>query len=290
MKMSVIIVAYKSGDVLLKCLDSIEMYNDLGSDLEVIIVDNSPEEERVDKVISATKLHDYTYIPANNDGFGAGNNIGARIAQGEVLAFINPDIILIEPVFRGVYEDFQNNDKLALEGVRLLYEDRMPGFSFYYDFNTKLWRNWTIKFWNKVGHFDSKRMFISGANLFVRKEVFCEVGMFDENMFMYYEEPELIRRIKNFNNEYLIAFNPTFNMIHLEKKSTPTSVNMIGHAWESAIYYGKKHGLNYKDKINFEYRYYYFKMLVLGLVNKEKAMKQKELVVYLKKEFGEHLN
>ena len=52
MKISVIIVAYKSGDILVKCLDSIAKYNDIEDELEVIVVDNSPEDERIERDLS----------------------------------------------------------------------------------------------------------------------------------------------------------------------------------------------------------------------------------------------
>lgn len=288
MKLSIVIVAYKSGDILLKCLNSINKYNDLGNELEVIVVDNSPENERVDYVISESKLENVIYIPDNNRGFGAGNNTGAKIATGEVIGFVNPDIIFIEPVFERIYQSF-NNKRLELLGCKLLYEDLTPGFSFYYDYNTILMRNWTIKFWNKINRFDSKKMFISGANLFVRKETFINIGMFDENIFMYYEEPELIRRIKEYNESAIILFNKEFRMIHLERKSTPSTPSMIGIAWDSAIYYGKKHNLDYRKKIRFEYKYYKMKTFILRILQNKQYGQYCDLITYLENNYKDYL-
>ncbi len=55
MKISVIIVAYKSGDILVKCLDSIAKYNDIEDELEVIVVDNSPEDERIERDLAKSQ-------------------------------------------------------------------------------------------------------------------------------------------------------------------------------------------------------------------------------------------
>ena len=107
MKISVIIVAYKSGDILVKCLDSIAKYNDIEDELEVIVVDNSPEDERIERDLAKSQYKNYRYIPSDNRGFGAGNNQGVDISTGEILAFLNPDIILIEPIFKKVWEKFQ---------------------------------------------------------------------------------------------------------------------------------------------------------------------------------------
>lgn len=71
MKISVIIVAYKSGDILVKCLDSIAKYNDIEDELEVIVVDNSPEDERIERDLVKSQYKNYRYIPSDNRGFGA---------------------------------------------------------------------------------------------------------------------------------------------------------------------------------------------------------------------------
>lgn len=289
-KLSVVIVAYKSGDILNSCLKSIAKYNDIGSALEVFVVDNSPNEERVEWATDGIELENLHYIPSDNNGFGAGNNIGAKKASGDVIGFINPDIILIKPIFKAICKDFYNNKRLAMEGIRLLYDDLKPGFSFYFDYNVLLWRNWTIKLWNKLGFYNSANMFISGADIFIRKDVFYEVGCFDEEIFMYYEEPDLIRRIKKANREYIVGFNKSLEMIHLERKSTPQVPKMIGIAWQSAIYYGKKHGLDYNKKIRFEFFYYKLKYKLLKLLNREGQVYYKELLCYLSNNFEDVLS
>lgn len=285
MQMSVIIVAYKSGEILKNCMNSIAKYNDLGDELEVIVVDNSPDDARIESIISESDLKEFMYIPANNNGFGAGNNIGARAAKGEVLAFINPDIILIEPVFKKIYEHFCDNNNLCLMGAKLLYDNMNPGFSFYYDYKMSVLKKWTLKLWNRLDTFDSNQMYLAGADMFVRREAFEKAGMFDEKIFMYYEEPDLIRRIRTAIPDAEIAYDPTLKMIHLEKKSTPSSLAMIGHEMNSAIYYGKKYGLDYRRKIRFEYHYYELKMLVYRIFSKSKADSIAEIMKYIEENY-----
>lgn len=289
MKISVIIVAYKSEDVLVRCLDSIEEYNDLGDELEVIVVDNSPSDARVDGALKRSGYQSCRYIPADNRGFGAGNNIGARAARGEILAFLNPDIILIQPVFREIYESFARNRKLAFLGGKLLYEDLTPGFSFYFDYKPSVVKKWSLKLWNRLDRFDPEQMYIAGADMFVRKNVFEQIGMFDENIFMYYEEPDISRRIRASFPDSEIRFCPAYKMIHLEKKSTPSSLAMIGHEMDSCIYYGKKYGLDYRKKIRFEYRYYKLKRWIYRLLGNEKSAKMNEIIAYLQHNYDEIL-
>ncbi len=270
MKISVIIVAYINSEVLVKCLKSIEKYNDIGECLEIIIVDNSPAEKRVEKAIIENGCKFTKYIPADNKGFGAGNNIGASHATGNILAFLNPDIILIQPIFSKVQKHFESNTNLALLGGKLLYEDLSSAFSFYYDYKIGLIYKWSLKLWNKLNIFNHRSMFISGANLFIRSEIFEEAGKFDENIFMYYEETDLTRRIRK-SSKQEIKFDKNLKMIHLERKGSPISPKMVDYEISSSIYYGKKYGLDYKKKLKFELQYLNIKIFIYKLINKSRV-------------------
>ena len=223
MKISVVIVAYINSDILIKCLKSIEKFNDIGSNLEIVVVDNSPIDKRVEGAILNAGCKYDKYIAADNGGFGAGNNIGASVASGDILAFLNPDIILIQPIFSQIAKMFSDDADLALLGGKLLYEDLSPAFSFYYDFKTSVLAKWMIKLWNRLDCFNAKNMYIAGANLIIRANVFEQIGGFDENIFMYREEPDIIRRIKK-SPSAKIKYNKEIRMIHLERKGNRTFI------------------------------------------------------------------
>lgn len=280
MKISVITVAYKSADILEKSIKSIFKYNDIGDDLEYILVDNSPVEDRVDNKLSKEILKKIKYIPADNKGFGAGNNKGAEVAKGEILAFLNPDIILIEPIFKEICHEFSIKKNMTMMGCKLLYEDLTPSFSFYFDYKYSVLKKWTLKLWNKLNYFDSNSMYLSGADMFIRKSVFQKCGRFDENIFMYYEEPDITRRIKRSCNGDVL-FNKRIKMIHLEKKSTPNALNSVKYEFDSAIYYGKKYKLNYKRKVEFEIWYYKLKFIFYSLINSAKKEVLKQIIFFL---------
>ena len=98
---------------------------------------------------------------------------------------------------------------------------------------------------------------------------------------MYYEEPDLSRRIKNIGDGK-IRYDKRKKMIHLEKKSTPNTLNSVKYEFESAIYYGKKYNLDYKSKIRFEYRYLLLKKHIYKRINKEKYNNISAVCRYLK--------
>lgn len=289
MKMSIITVAYKSPEILLKSINSLFKYNDLENEIEYILVDNSPVNERVNLKLPDEIMDNIIYVPADNQGFGAGNNVGAKHASGEILAFINPDIIFIEPILKNVYENFKLNQQLVMMGCKLLNEDLSSGFSFYFDYKYSITKKWTLKLWNKLDYFNVKNMYISGANIFIRKKTFFDCGMFDENIFMYYEEPDLTRRVKLLDNN-LIKFNKDIKMIHLEKKSTPNTLFSVKQEFKSAIYYGRKYGLDYIKKIKFEYRYLVLKRTIYYFIDKNKYKNLQNVCQYIEENYGKIIN
>lgn len=290
-RVSVIIVAYRNGQVLKDSLDSLQRFNDLGTDLEVLVVDNSPEGERVLSFVRESAFPEVRYIPADNRGFGAGNNIGEKAASGEILCFMNPDIIYIEPVFGKVWWKFQEDPKLMLAGGKLLNSDLSPGFSFYYDYSSDLLHRTLDKVQNKRDHFIPEKMYTSGANLFVRREAFFAAGMFDENIFMYYEEPDLIRRIRKTIPGARNAYFPEIRMIHLERQSTPVGTGSLKRELDSSIYYGKKYGLDVRKKIRFERSYLKLKQAA-GKMLRKNPLEQESVrnsIRLIEEEYGEYL-
>ena len=120
-ELSIIIVTYNSQTVIKDCLQSIQKFNDIGNELEIIIVDNSPKFEIEDFVKRLNLNLDIKMIHnPQNGGFGQGNNIGAKKAKGEIFFFLNPDTILIEPIFKFMLGEFENK-RLGCAGFRQIY-------------------------------------------------------------------------------------------------------------------------------------------------------------------------
>jgi hypothetical protein len=84
---------------------------------------------------------------------------------------------------------------------------------------------------------------ISGCFLWVKREVFKEVGLLDENFFMYYEDTEFCWRVK-VKSQFNIYFYPEAEIIHLEgMSSSKVNYNRLKLIYKSARYYiNKRHG------------------------------------------------
>lgn len=244
-KLSVIIVTYQKIDIVRNCLDSIRKYNDIGDALEVIISDNSE-----DNVLYETIKTEYCWVKIiknKNEGFGAGNNRGFEISTGKYLLFLNPDTILVEPIFQFAVDKFEKNVDLALFGVQLRSVNGKKNVSYFLMDKHGILAALSIKLSRLFNHYRDGKMFISGADLFVRRESFDQAGRFDENIFMYKEEPDLIRRIKLHSVAKRIRFYKFKNIIHLEggtEKGLIHTIDQIQRLWTTDQYYAHKWNIN----------------------------------------------
>ena len=91
-KLSIILVNYRSADVLEGCLSSI--YVATNESVEVILVDNSAGEEGADKVLKQSGHRGHYFPQAENIGYTRAAILGAAHAAGEFICFLNPDTLL----------------------------------------------------------------------------------------------------------------------------------------------------------------------------------------------------
>lgn len=221
MDVSIIIVNYNTKKLLCDCLDSIKKHV---SNLiyEIIVVDNDSQDG---SMIFLEKYYPWVKLinSGGNLGFGRANNLGIDIAQGKYVFFLNSDTILLNnavKIFFDYYED--STDKLGALGGVLHDENGNINNSFgeFLSIKSELrykWRkikeriNGKSYFYNDyIGNVD----FICGADLFVCKNVLDEVGVFDPDFFMYYEETELQMRMAK--SGYIRSIINGTNIIHLD--------------------------------------------------------------------------
>ena len=284
MKLSVIIVSYENCEILRDCLDSIKKFNDLKDEAEIIISDNSITNSVYEMV--KKDYPEIQIIKNNNIGFGPANNRAADISSGEYLIFLNPDTILLEPIFQFTVDKFEQHSNLALFGIKLMNVNGTANNSFFAMDNYTL--SWTLlmKAFSKFDIYIDGKMYIAGADLFVRKSVFEAAGRFDENIFMYYEEPDLIKRIKKLPDNYITSFFPEKKMIHLEgateNKDVSSIVRKVGRSIETYKYYCKKWNVSFTENIRNMKKYQEFKIIAETLLgnkeNLELANEQKNLL------------
>ena len=264
-ELSVVIVTFNSGKYLYNCLDSIEKFNDLDNNLEVIIIDNTSlsESQLIQKNIN--KKYSFTTIvkySGSNVGFGKANNIGSEIAKGNYICFLNADTILIEKIFKKAINKFSKPNIRTL-GVKLLNEKKKSELSFF--FIRGYFSSFSSFFVFKLNFYNYKlkNMITSGACMFVRERDFKVIGGFNPKMFLYHEESYLARKFLNHFDDNIFYFDKTLKLIHLEKSGTASKM-LSTEYYKSMVFYYKYFNFNMKclSKI------FYFKQLLRDLFYK----------------------
>ena len=213
---SIIIVNYNTENLLNDCINSIKQKT-CGVNFEIIVVDNNSQTNSLDTLINENPNINFI-LSDHNWGFGVANNIGVKQAKGEFLFFLNPDTLLINNAILELYSYMKVHPKTGICGGNMYKEDMTPCSSFYnidflhLEYQVLLNRKRYPGFNNSNTPINVKT--IVGADLFIRKQLFNELGGFDKDFFMYFEEVELCHRVRR--KGYKIASIPNAQIIHLQ--------------------------------------------------------------------------
>lgn len=201
---SIIIVSYNAKELLQRCIESIE--NNVKINHEVIIVDNDSEKETTD-YLKEKEGSCKVIFNNKNVGFSRANNIGARIAKGDILHFLNPDT-LVDETINELYRKVMRNDK----GIAYATTLNENGHKISGGHLLPIFKNIVYSF---TKH-DLFRWYI-GASLIFYKDDFIKVGRWNESYFMYSEDLDICYK-SYLNNVKIKEINS--NIIHLGGGST----------------------------------------------------------------------
>ncbi|HFG0465150.1 glycosyltransferase [Flavobacterium psychrophilum] len=285
--LAIIIVTYNSQYLLDDCLNSIIKKNDINSNqIEVIVVDNSSgtNATEIKKIVENHKICNNIqtkYIHnAANLGYGQGNNVGIDNCNSKIICIMNPDVRFDSPLFKDVKLQFQDKN-LGLLGYK-----QIGGFNLSYylkpEFQIPVFSPLFIKLFNKINFFHSKYLYLSGALLFISKDKFEKIGLFDQEIFMYYEEPDISNRFLKNNNAIKFVKNKSY--FHLVGKRSVFSKKSFTNEVLSLQYYLNKFGINSKKYVLKYTLSQKFKIVFAKILNKnETVIKVKSEIQVVKK-------
>jgi GT2 family glycosyltransferase len=196
---SVIIVNWNGERIIGKCLASLRKQS--YKKIEIIVVDNNSEDESRD--IITEKFKDVVLIRSKkNLGFAEGNNVGLKQANGEFVLLLNSDAIITKKTIKQLLQSIQEDDKLGIVQPKILYranENHLDntinsvgtfltntGFLYYPGYG---------KSDNNENYNKTKYIFSAyGACMLIKKDVINQIGLFDPDYFMYFEETDFCMR------------------------------------------------------------------------------------------------
>lgn len=209
--LSVIIVNYKTPDLVIRCINSIYKTFSLNS-LEIIVIDNCSGDDSENK--TCTLFPKIIWINNNsNEGFGRANNLGASKAKADFLLFLNSDMIVLDDTINDCLRHIQEESNIGVLGCKLMNEDGSHQKSIYHyvgDYMGVLQTNLIVDYFYKSKAKEIKA--VMGAFMLIPKKVFDEAKGFDPDFFMYAEELDLCRRIKKLG--YKITYTEKAIAIH----------------------------------------------------------------------------
>ena len=241
MRLTIIIVNFKTEQLVLDCIESIYKYDISG--VEIIVVDNNSKDGLEKKIQNS-----YPKIIFINMGYNAGfaraNNAGVKIAQGENILLLNSDTINLQDAINKCDRMLRESSYTAA-GVQLLNPDRSPQISGSYamtgGLNYLLPLPYTGNFLKKIAGIAKIKKpsiqetkdtievdWINGAFLMVKKNVIEQAGIMDEDFFLYAEEAEWCSRIKKCGS--LCIFGE-LNVIHLQGESANNAFDSVGKGY-----------------------------------------------------------
>lgn len=260
---SIIIVSFNTRELLRTCLTRVFTAT-AGLPIEVIVVDNASRDASADMVAQefpAVRL----IRSAVNLGFAAANNRAFEIASGENILLLNPDALLEADALARACAHLEANPRLGMGGGTLLDGAGRPQPSAR-QFPSLL--NELLVLSGLAHRFPRSRFFgradrtwddsrtatevdwVPGAFALIRREALRQVGFFDERFFLYYEEVDLCRRLREADWE--IWYWPDVVVHHLGGESSKTVEHLefssagsqltLWRMRSELLYYRKHHG------------------------------------------------
>jgi GT2 family glycosyltransferase len=234
MTLSIIYINYNTRGLLKQSLKRLFLISP-AVDFEVIAVDNNSSDGSAEMVLErfpAVKL----IRAEKNLGYAAGANLGIKNSAGKYIAIFNPDIFITDGALEAMINYLDNNLSVGLAGPKLINADKSLQYSCYkfpklftpllrrsflgeMSFGKKELDDYLLKGFDHCG---SKEVdWLLGGALLARRSALAEAGYFDERYFLYFEDTDLARKLKN--KGYKIVYLPSAKMIHLHRRESADS-------------------------------------------------------------------
>jgi len=260
--LSIIIVSYNTKELTKQTLDSI--YQNISRDLiyEIFVVDNHSRDGTIE-MIQLDYPEVKFIVNDENLGFSKANNLALKKAQGSFVLLLNSDTVVIDDCLEKSAEYLRNHPDTGALGCKVMLENNTldhackrgfptPAASLFYLLkldklfpNSKRFGAYDLTYLSEdeVHEVDS----LMGAFMMVRKEVMEEVGLLDEDFFMYSEDIDWCYRIKK--KGWKIIYYPEAKIIHYKGGSSKKKRGkLIVEFHKSMWLFFKKH---YRKDSNF---------------------------------------
>ncbi|SHH02388.1 Glycosyltransferase, GT2 family [Flavobacterium micromati] len=253
MQLSVIILNYNVRYFLELCILSVQNAL-LEIDSEIIVIDNNSQDDSCE-MMKTRFSHVKLIQNSDNFGFSKGNNIAVDQAKGEYICILNPDTVVAEDTFIKILAFAQRQKKLGIIGCKLIdgsgkfLPESKRGVPTPWVAFTKIAGIYKLFPKSKLfdqyyaGHLNENQTgkvdILVGAFMLMKRDLYLEVGGFDEDCFMYSDDIDLSYVVSKKGN-YNYYFHET-TVIHFKGESTIKDGTYMKRFQESMNFFYKKH-------------------------------------------------
>ncbi len=299
-----IIINYNSSKLTQECIDSIVEKTATNLNYQIIVVDNCSQIADYKLLEDFCKSHSFKNLQLVrskiNTGFGSGNMAGYQYANAKYVAFVNNDTLFLNDCFSILKTAIEKDNAIAMVGGQSFTETgkRMVAFDHFASISKELFGRDFLEKVNpkkypkrKFEYTNPQKVnYVQGSFMFTRTSDFNEVGGFDTNLFLYYEETDLCMRLEKIGKScYLI---PEAQYVHYHGASTPQSITIKTELKISLLYIIRKHygylsywfllnylRINYIFSTLFKPKYWYLLKVLLAGAPLSKSLKTKQKIV-----------
>lgn len=295
--LSIIIVSWNVRDLLAACLESIQRAACGDLAVETIVVDNASK-DGTPAMIRETYPHVTLIEPGRNTGFTGGNNLGMEAATGRYFMLLNPDTEIIGDALVALTAYLESNPGVGVVGPQLLNPDgsvqssRRSFPTLWTAIFESTWlqpiapRRVLDRYYVRDAEDDAITPvdWVQGAAFVVRRTAVEAVGLFDEQFFMYSEELDWQRRLREAGWE--VVYLPRAQVLHHGGKSSDQVVARRHIYFQSSKvrYFRKHHGIVAGESVRLALLLNYLGQLVLEaakwLVGHRRALRRDRVAAY----------
>lgn len=239
-RLLIVVLNYRTPDLTITCLRSLERELGRLPGAEVVVTDNDSGDGSAEKIAGAIErenMRDWATLSAlpKNGGYAYGNNAPirtalARSAPPDFVLLLNPDTELRPGAVNALLEFMQSHPECAIAGSRLEDSDghaHCSAFNFPTAWSeldrglqlgvvTRLLANRTVQ--RPIPTEPCEVDWVAGASMLIRREVFEQVGLIDEAYFLYFEEVDFLLRARRAG--FRTFYVPASRVIHHMGQST----------------------------------------------------------------------
>ena len=247
-RVSVVIVTYRSMKEIPGCVESLRKQS---VPTEIFLVDNASPDGTGQMVAEYAERFDNVHAILNreNVGLAAGNNCLLGQCSGDYVLVLNPDTVLQPDTLERMVRFLDEHDDVGVLGPKCVYEDGTPHVSFHRHWgilHVLAWRIIPYRFTRRIYDLFSSLefqdvLFVSGACLLIRREIFEKIGGYDPEYFLTVEDAiDVCIRANRTGSR--VVFLPEAQIVHYTGRSaTQAPYLVVWHANRGTIYHFLKH-------------------------------------------------